>query len=515
MEIVFGGLIALAFASMMRMTRGAYFSFDDWPLILQAGSGWGMFEPYNDHLVLAVLAVYRPLIELFGFEFTPFRIFGLMSLLGVPVAFFSTTRRHLGPPLAAIAALTLLAFDELELDPPASALYLSLIGGVLCAAALNRGPRSDWVLAASLVLSLSASSAGVAVAGACVVHNLARRASRRRWAVVLGPCLAWAVWWLVEARTQESPRFRPAVRPSLADAAAHAAEIAWSPFSHLSLGYTAVGLLLAALFVSYGVWRLSQGLEPASNILAWTAALTVWAFGIAFARDLGAGTEATDDLPFRYQVLTLGFALLALVPRRPIRWPDRIPVNADARWRVASAGLVLVLGLVMGLAARDDIARRADVIEARGQRVIAELLLLDAGPDVDPNHVTMSPAFLTLPPHEVKALLDRYGGAPQADPGGVDQQLVDLVVRPSTEADLGRPCGDGTDDTFAPGGTTVLFWSSTSTASVEVRRFGATWIELATGSAARSGEVTLPRLGSDVPWEIRVRGGCIEALVAP
>jgi hypothetical protein len=45
-DVLFGALVAGAFAYLLRMSRGGFFTYDDWRL---AGrSIREMFEPYND-----------------------------------------------------------------------------------------------------------------------------------------------------------------------------------------------------------------------------------------------------------------------------------------------------------------------------------------------------------------------------------------------------------------------------------------------------------------------------------
>lgn len=369
-------------------TRDSFFLVDDWGLLNQADSRRGLVEPYNDHLTVTVLVTYRAMIEVFGFSFTSFRVFGLVCLLGVPLSHYATTRRHLGPALAAVAALSLVVVN-LVAFPSAGALYLSLIGAILCAAALNRGPQADWVLAAALVLAMASSSAGVAVAAACLVHNVAARPPRRRWLVVLGPILLWGCWWLV-ARGHGS-RFDAAEAPTWSQALSYFRHVLQTPFE---IGPSLVTVLLASAFLAHGVWRLRQGLGTAANLLAWTTALLVWAAGLAYSR----GWSGIDQS--RYELLSLGFVLLALVPRDPIDWSAR-----SSRWPAAFAVAILAVGLVRGAAVRDEIDHRTPWLAGYGHIVKCQIRYLDELPDDRP----MGAFFFNLSAEEVRVLVDRYG----------------------------------------------------------------------------------------------------------
>ena len=86
----------------------------------------------------------------------------------------------------------------ISLNPSQLNHYLALLGGIGCAAALNRGRRADWVLAGSLAFSLCSAGGGVAVAAACLVHNAlhasaAATLARRAWS----RHSLWLVWWLI------------------------------------------------------------------------------------------------------------------------------------------------------------------------------------------------------------------------------------------------------------------------------------------------------------------------------
>ncbi|MSO86694.1 MAG: hypothetical protein EXQ71_04135 [Acidimicrobiia bacterium] len=504
-EIVFTIVIGAAGVLLFRNTSNAYFRGDDWGLIFQAGSVRGIVRPYNDHLSLAILALYRSLSEVVGFSYGPFRVAGVLCLLGVPVTYFATTRRLLGPPLAAVAALSMLGLAHPELAPSSLNHYLVLIGAIGCSAAWHRGRRADWVLAACLALSLSAAGGGLAVAGACVVYSACARVHRRRWIVVLVPCLAWGTWWFLLARGTRS-QFRPTTRPAFDDVLKHALEVMASPFEHLSMGIPGVAVTLALLFCAVGVWRLRQGMESAANFLAWTTALVIWAIGVAYGR----GSPAMV-IYFRYQLLALGFVLLALLPRKPIEWPPRVPLATDRRWMAAAACLILLASAARGVTLRDEVEQRSFQVAFFNRNARAHTRVLALGPEVVPDDTRLSAAFSELTARDIRGLLRRYGHGPRDDPQSVDRALIDEGVataqvrsRRRTDCTLDR----GPIDWLSTDGGPLRLWSAEDRWTVEVRRFGNDWIALATASAGQKVTLTLPDLGAKVPWQVRADGAC-------
>lgn len=501
-EVVFGLMLVVAFAYSLRITGQSYFWADDWRYFQQAGSLGGFFEPYNNHLSLLILGGYRLLIQAFGFTFTPFRVMGMLCLLANPAAYFLTTRRQFGAALAAIVALPLLWYGQYfiyfvgELNH-----YLALLGAIGCAAALNRGRRADWVLAAAVSFALCSAGGGVAVVAAALVHNACTRAPVRRWLAVLVPALLWLVWWLIEARgsvdlgpfamtTSQTLRF---VR-----------DLSYTPFESAGLGNTAVAVALIAGFVACGIWALSKGLDSGANFVAWTIALVVWGFGLANSRGTLASTTA-----FRYRYVALGLALLAVVPRRPIRWPAWLPI--DRRWVLAAAGVVLVLGGARGLAVRGDMQAAAEQQAVAGRLTRGETVVIGLGPAVVPDRTVLDFRFGALPAGEVRKLLAEYGSPYAATRSSADRMIVDVGgvraesggVRDIACKPLGHPLRYQ-PSTFGQ----LVLGSPDAPFTVDVRRFGDDWVRVGRARAGEVLRVNLPAFGSNRPWEVRADGAC-------
>ena len=507
-EIVFIVLVVGAFAYSLRITRQAFFFADEWRVIRQAGSFTGMFDQYNHSLSVVTMILDRSLVELFGFTYTPFRVVGLACLFAVPLTYFLTTRRQFGAVLAAFLGFPLLWYGRyVSLDPSEHNHNLALLGGIGCAAALNRGRRADGVLAAALTLSLCSAGGGVAVAAACLVHNACTRAHFRRWLAVLGPSAAWFAWWLIVVG--KSPDLGP-LALTTSQTIKFIRGLAFTPFVSAGLGNEWLGYVLLGAFVIVGIRMVSKGLDAGANFLAWSIGVLVWALGLATSRGVLANTAT-----FRYRYGALALVLLAVVPRRPIRWPRRFPIATDRRYVLAGACAVLLLGGARGLAVRSDLQAYAAQQAGFGRAARGETLVLGLGPTVVGDDVVLSFGFGGLRAGALRSLLSEYHNPLATSRATIDHKLVDLGLV------LSRP--DGTRDNACkqltkpftyqpPGGISSLFlWSRDYPFVVDVRRFGRDWVRL---DHARPGEalrIELPGFGgvaASEPWQVRADSAC-------
>jgi hypothetical protein len=503
------GLIAVAWlVYAVRITRDHYFWADDLRLLEQAGSLGGLFEPYNTHMSLTILSIYRAAAEIGSLSYTPFMVAGLLCTLAIPVTYYATTRRLLGATLAALLALPLFWTEGLTLRTAEINHTLVLLGGIVCAAALNRGRRADGVLLVALAFALCSAGGGVVVAGACAVHNLIVGAPRRRWLVVLVPTVTWAGWWLLVGRDDRSDTAGYGL--SVVDAAAEVRDLVLSPFHAAAYGNRLVAYALLGGFLAWGAWQLRGGLRQGANFLAWSAADVVWAAALVQNRGV-----FVDDANFRYRYVALGFVLLAVVPRRPIRWPERMVGPGWAR-AVAALG-VLALAGVAHLAARSEVEATADVYAAQGRSARASMLVIGLGPEVVPDDavVRFFGVLNTGTADRLRAIVDRYDAAFDGDPGELDRRVVGFdVVQAQVGAIEQHPGCVPLEGplTAPPGGPgsgrpPVALWSP-DPLTVQVRRFGEEWVPLVQVPAGRVVRLGLPRLHADQPWEIEAEGAC-------
>jgi hypothetical protein len=526
-DVVVVALVAGWALYALRITDHLTYWSDDLSLVQQSGSFSDWFEPYNGHMSLAILALYRVAAEVSDFSYRPFTVIGVAVLAAVPLTYFATTRRQLGPLLAGLLALPLLLYPEVTLRAAGLNHYLVLVGAFVAAAALDRGRRADPILAGGVLLALCSAGGGLVVAGACLLHNLLTRAPLRRWVAVLVPLGLWGLWWVTFADAV-SPGNRPL---ETGETARTVVEFLWEPFEAAALGVDVLAAVLLAGFVAYGAFQLRRGLVEGANFLTWTAAVVAWAVALMRSR-----ADADADI-FRYGYLALGFALLAVVPRRPVRWT---PAGLLARWRVPAvaagalaAAVVLVVGGGRALAVRDDMQYFARSHVERSREAEGTFLALSIGPEAIPDDQPIT-FFGYNPPHgtagELRALIERYGSPEERTGEEVDRELVDRKIARGMVRGKARPeaClpieGDlahagtvtpglgalprGGRNTVQRSFISLRVWAAKRT-SVEVRRFGDEWVHLFDIPRAHRAVLRLPALDSDEPWELRAEGICV------
>lgn len=498
-DVAFAALVTAAFAYAVWTTRDYYFWVDDWLLIRQSGSVGGIVDHYNGHLSIVILGLYRVLIEVFGFEYVPFRIVGLLCLFSLPVAYYATTRRRLGPPLAAVLGLSLLAGENVSFIAVELNHYLALLGGIACAALLDRGRRADGWLALALAFSLASAGGGIAVAAACVVHTLVTRGPVRRWAAVLTPMVLWGAWWLVRGRD-----YGRSAGPSGADAARIGRELIVASFESLGLHIPILGLVLLVAFLVYGAYLLRLGLAQAAGWLAWTTALVVWVVGLAYSR-----SGLADPHAFRYQCVAIGFIALAIVPSAPMAPPGWLPGPSDRRRSGALAlGAVVLISALLARGLEREVEGPAELVARSSTLNRGRVIVLGIEPEVLPDRTTLPFDMGLLRAGQVRRLLDRYGDP--SYPGG-DDDLVRIGVPLSTSGGVQEraDCAPVTAPFLQPPRSQGLhLWAPDGTVEVDVRRFGNEWVRLDEIEPGEVLRIRLPALESATPWEVRAEGAC-------
>jgi hypothetical protein len=507
-EVALAVLLAAAVGVGMHLTRHHWFWVDDWRLVEQSTTAGGLVEQYNGHLSILILGLYRGSVELFGWSFTPLRAASLLALVAVPAAYHLTTRRFLGPRLAALFAASILWAHGTELLVAALNHYLALLGGIACAAALNRGRRADPVLAVALTLSLVAAGGGVAVAVACGVHNLCTRAPWRRWAVVVVPSGLWALWWLF-VNDYDRPDFG-AQEATPGDALRFAVDLTAAAFGHLGFGLAGLGAVIAGAYAAHAAWRLRLGLDASANLLAWAGAQLVWGVALAQSRGPLAVTDA-----FRYQVVALGFLLLSVVPRTPRPLPS--PGGQHERGeRVRRWAAVVVLVGVVGLHSvelwpdlRADV-RQLDEVSARNRGTVQMVVL---GPEVVPDDESWFDLG-GFSAGELRSLFARFGPPASSDPARVDPALAALgLVRLEPAPPEASAGCDGRRSPFTRGWDEppLVLRAPAEGTDVSVRRTGEAWVLIGRLAGDEAATVVLPMLSVDSPWEVRADGACAVA----
>ncbi len=268
-EMAFVAVVAGWLAYVLHLAHGRYSFWSDDLSVIRQGESWKhVLRPYNGALSATSLVLDRLAAEVGHLSFTPFILAGVSSLALVSVSYFFTTKRQFGAWLAAMLAMPLLWFHGTTLRPANLNHLLALVGGIVCAAALNRGRRADAVLAAGLAFSLLSAGGGLVVAGACLVHNVLVRPPVRRWLAVLVPLAFYAVWYVVV-----NPSARKPDAPGAAQAARLVRDLVLAPFYQVGFHRTPLAVLLMIAFLVWGAWQLRGGLADGANFISWTVAL--------------------------------------------------------------------------------------------------------------------------------------------------------------------------------------------------------------------------------------------------
>lgn len=467
-------------------------------------------DPYNGHLSVTILSLYRVLLELFGFTtHMPYRVAGIASLVAVPVAMFLIARRRLGAPIAAIMGLLLLWFRDISLVPGGLNHSLSLLGAIVCAGALaGRGRRRDVLVAGSLAFALSSSGGGVAIAVAAVVHSLCSRATRWRWLAVILPSAAWLLWWvaLVPPDSEAIRELRPGVGELTESAVSHAAEA----FRFLALGNRLVGGVLLALFIVYAAWRVRQGLVAAANVLAWTTGLLFWWFGVFWSRSFLIG----DPPAFRYQWVAAGYILLAVLPTdgfTPPSWASA----ATRKGALLGTAVVLVVAAFLAHSVRADAQEFARAHSAYGVLTRSQVAVA-----LDPNAAIPDAApfgfnLANLTAGQLRGLLNAYGV--DFSPRPTDEFLVDIgavTLTRGTADPAPSVCEEVLRPTVVAPDSRVELHAPTSAPVIKVRRFGREWITVGRLQGGHGATLQLRGYGADAAWELSATADvCI--VVAP
>jgi hypothetical protein len=509
--IAFGLVVVASSAYFLRIARDSWFYADEWAMAVQVGRVQDIVDPYNGHLSITILGLYRALLEVFGFTtHLPYRIAGIVSLVAVPVAMFLVARRRVGTPAAAIMGLLLLWFRGINPDPGALNASLSLLGAVVCGAALvGRGRRDDALVAASLAFALASSNGGVAVAAAAVVHSLCTRATVRRWLAVLLPPMSWLVWWLVFVPPDSE--VVQELRPGVLDLAEGAVRHAAASFRYLALGNRVVGAVLLAMFIAYAGWRVRQGLAAAANVLAWSAALLSWWFALMWSRWL-----LIDATPaFRYEWVSVGYILLAVLPADRCTPPSWASPRTRKGAIVGTLGVVLVAAL-LALAVRPDVQRFGRTHAALGRNTRGQVAVI-----LDPDAAIADDAkfgfnLANLTAGRLRELVGTYGT--DGDPGRTDRLLVDIGAVSLTSGSRGpapQGCKTLRRPTPAAPASRVELYPRTGTPEVRVRRFGPDWVSVGRLQEGRRATLLLPGFESNEQWELSATAGvCVSVVPA-
>ena len=212
---------------LLHLSRGTSFWADEWTWIAtRRGDTVDAFlAPYNGHLSLVPIAIYRLMFAIFGIgSYTPYRALVIVLSLVVAVLVFVYARTRVGELVALLLAVSMLFLGPGWQDTMWAFQIPWLIA---CAAAIvalmlleRRTGRADAAACALLTLAICSTSVGLAFAlGIAVDLALTRRRWRDAWIVVI-PLVLYAIWALHYHPTQLTASAIPTIPLNVAQAAA-------------------------------------------------------------------------------------------------------------------------------------------------------------------------------------------------------------------------------------------------------------------------------------------------------
>ena len=315
--IAAGLLIALlAGAWLMYETRGTTLWFDEWLWALQYRDGLHTFiAPHNGHPTLVPFTIYRLLFATVGIDHSaPYRAVGIAGHLLVVALLYVYSARRAGAAVGFLAAGSILLLGPgwqniiwpLQIGWP-----ISIACGLGALLALDRRDRKgDVAPCVLLVICVSSSGPGVAIAAGLIVEVLRGRGWRSAWIVAV-PLALFAVWYLAY---QDSG----SVRSELSLAPGFAADSAAATFSAIAglagpligdepatLGW---GRPLAVVALALLLWRLWRLGTVSTRVLTLLAILAAFWFLTAIQR-AGIGPAESS----RYVAVAAVFVVALIV----------------------------------------------------------------------------------------------------------------------------------------------------------------------------------------------------------
>ncbi|MBX3314991.1 MAG: hypothetical protein KF906_11790 [Actinobacteria bacterium] len=515
-DVLFAALVVAAATVFLQAGSRAWFFADEWAMADQVRSTKGIFHPYNGHLSVLILSLYRVLLGTFGFEtYLPYRIAGVASFVSVGAAMYALVRREVGAVAAVVAGAVVLWPRGVSIEPGGLNHSLAALGAVVCAAGLVApGRRRDLAVAGGLAFALASAGGGVAVAAAAIVHSVLTRARRQRWIAVVVPAAAWLVWYAVAVDEDSAAAD---LRPGLIELARVAARESIRSFSSITLGNRVGGAVVALVVLAVLVVRLRRGPAAAAGTVGWLVGLYVWWFGLAWSRWL-----FLDERTFRYEFTSSVLILLALLPSRrrvgdvdPVAAvidrlvPERVVSAVRSRWAAPVALVLVSVALVPTV--RSDAQAWGDLYADLAVGTRNQVASVSFGPDAVPDDVVLGFAIGSREAGTVRDLFDRF--EPPSWSGDFDEyvQRTTSLREPFVSTLTCDPVRARAQVEVRPAGEALVIAPEDHAVSVEVGRFGEAPVRRTTLDAGDSVVVVMTRQVSAEPWTVRAEGACLAA----
>lgn len=492
--------------------RGLWFFFDEWKVITHYHDGHWL-EPFNGHLSLVPIAVYRVGLSTLGYATAPYRVFALLCYAAVAVVVFLFARTRVDPVVAATAALLVAWSSQAQLMIMFPLLFnfsIPVAATVAVWMLLERDrPGSDVAASVVLAIALATSAVGLITAAAAGAELVVHRETRlRRWLTLAPPMVLWTVWYFAfgEGNTGAGGDF--------GSVASFAARQFWATFVGLGAGSKIGGvavLAVAVLVVGAAVarWRTFDR-RAAVIALTFLAFLAITAVGRnAMGEQFGLPTIPPETDRYAWVDGLLVVCLLVQCLRA-----CRLPTVAVA------AALVLVAANAAALA--PDLPDYRTTVRSSERSVRTVLVATDALGERADQSRDLPLGFLVVPTADYLGFARHFGSpvAGVSDAALGDEQTrrvsdrwmledLDLHLAGETASDcrpLSGASSSGGAIVRAP--ATVLVRAGETMAEVHVRRlaraFGAPALgEVPAGTAA---VIRFPADHSERPWFVRASG---------
>jgi hypothetical protein len=534
---------------LVHLTRGTSFWADDWIWIAtRRGNTVDAFlAPYNGHLSLVPIAIYRIMFAVFGIgSYTPYRALVIALSLLVAVLVFVYARSRVGALVALLAAVLMLFLAPGWQDTMWAFQIPWLIvcaAGILALMLVDRRTRlADAGACALTLLAICSTSLGIAFAiGIAVDLALTRRSWRDAWVVVV-PLGLYATWTLYYHPSLINATAIPTIPLGIAKAAAASLSALTGvsgirPFDETgtSLVYGWPLLVVASAFVL----RRARTTRPPVRALSLAVIFAIFAASVLIVHG-----ELATPLSSRYvYVYCLLTTLLAVELAQGIR-----------RSRLVEAALCVVV-IAAVIANIGGLRAFGAYIRGSGATTNGALTALDLDREsVEPSTVVRIALYqfvklsarsyfdaeraLGTPAYTIAQL--RQAGA-LAESAADSQLLADgdvmltsgpaSALTPSSAAGAGAAPGvlNSLNGTVARAGSCIRFTPAAALApgsvasvsltvlpgrlsvtaagapaALSIRRFASTFMPLGTLGARRSTIVTVRRDAASDPWYVSV-----------
>jgi hypothetical protein len=499
-DVVFAAGLAALLGWAAWCGRGVWFFIDEWKVITRYHNGHWL-DPFNGHLSLVPIATYRALLATVGYNFAPYRAFGLACYGAVAIAIFAFARGRVDSLFAALAALLVAWSSQAQLlimFPLLSNFTIPVAATVVIWILLERdGLATDIAATLLLALALATSSVGLIAAITVGADLVLKRETRwRRWLTFAPPVVLWLAWYFAYGQGHTG------AGGTVGSVASFAARQFWATFVGLAAGWAPGGVVVLAATVAVVALAITQW--DTFDRRAAVVSITLFGFLLISAIGRNAAGEKFHVPPVapdseRY-VWVDGLLIVCLV----------VQCLRHRRVRTLGvlAGVVLVVANGVVLARHLYDYRDGAIANARNVRTM--LLAVDAlGDRADPNR-PLQLGFIPVPTADYLGLARHYGspvaGLSVEDLGDeptrvlADQWMVhDLGVRLSTGSTA--PC--------SPGAFVVR--AGDKGTSVRVRRFATAFDAPAIGDLApnQTAELRFPADNSRIPWKVDAPGAAI------